>query len=287
MVIRGARWDDLESVVELLGAQNRAASGVAGVRAEQLRSEWALPGFALGDDNLIAADSGRAIGYAALGANGELVLASGDDAVADELLARIRARARQRALELVTVTVRSPESPLAALVARHPFTLDRETILMWRPLGERLEQPRLPPNVELRTFEPADAIAVHGLLDEAYLGWDSRYRPIEHPDWVAWMTGDAEFDPSVWWLAERAGALIGCALHWSSGWLKDLAVVPSERGRGLGASLVHQGLSEFTRRKVSRVGLKVDGSNPTGAIRLYERLGFVPASRESIWGLAL
>ncbi len=80
------------------------------------------------------------------------------------------------------------------------------------------------------------------------------------------MTGDPEFDPDVWWLAERDGTLVGCALHWSSGWLKDLAVRDSERGRGLGAALVTTGLAEFARRGKRRVGLKVDAGNPTGAV---------------------
>jgi ribosomal protein S18 acetylase RimI-like enzyme len=287
MVIRGAGWADVDAVVELLGAQNRAASGVAGIRAEYLRSEWAGPGFVLGEDNLIAEVDGRPVGYAAVRPTRELTIVGVDEALVDELLARILTRARGRAYEAVTVTVLSPESPLAALVARHPFELDRETLLMWRPLAGGVEEPRLPPGIELRTFEPTDAAAVHGLLDDAYRGWDTRYVPMAHEDWVAWMTGDSEFDASVWWLAERGGALVGCVLHWSSGWLKDIAVVPSERGRGLGAALVWQGFAEFSRRGVARVGLKVDGANPTGAVRLYERLGFVTSSRESIWSLAL
>ena len=97
------------------------------------------------------------------------------------------------------------------------------------------------------------------------------------------MTGDAEFDPAVWFLAERDGSLVGCALHWSSGWLKDVAVRESERGRGLGATLVRMGLAEFSRRGCARVGLKVDAGNPTGAVRLYERLGFVTTNRQAVW----
>ena len=97
------------------------------------------------------------------------------------------------------------------------------------------------------------------------------------------MTGDAEFDPAVWFLAERDETLVGCALHWSSGWLKDVAVRESERGRGLGATLVQMGLAEFSRRGCRGVGLKVDAANPTGAVRLYERLGFVTTSRQAVW----
>ena len=181
------------------------------------------------------------------------------------------------------MTVVSDEGTLDSLVARHPFTLDHDTLTMWRPLDGPSRPRRRPTGVVLRTFEPADAGAVHALLDEAYLAWDTAYVPVSHEDWVSAMTGDAEFDPAVWFLAERDGALVGCALHWSSGWLKDVAVRESERGRGLGATLVQMGLAEFSRRGVRASGLKVDAANPTGAVRLYERLGFVTTNRQAVW----
>jgi ribosomal protein S18 acetylase RimI-like enzyme len=130
-------------------------------------------------------------------------------------------------------------------------------------------------------------LAVHRLLDDAYRDWDVDYAPLAHEDWNRSMTRDAEFDPSVWWLAERDGELAGCALHWSSGWLKDFAVLEAERGRGLGAALVRQGLAEFARRGFERVGLKVDAANPTGAVQLHERLGFVTERREATWASIL
>jgi mycothiol synthase len=96
------------------------------------------------------------------------------------------------------------------------------------------------------------------------------------------MTGDPEFDPDVWWLAERDGALVGCALHWTSRWLKDVGVREAQRGRGLGHALVATGLAEFARRGARRVGLKVDADNPTGAVALYERLGFMTERTEAV-----
>ena len=50
---------------------------------------------------------------------------------------------------------------------------------------------------------------------------------------------------------------------------------------------MQQGLAEFARRGVARVGLKVDAANPTGAVRLYERLGFVLERREAVWASSL
>ena len=55
--------------------------------------------------------------------------------------------------------------------------------------------------------------------------------------------------------------------------MKDLAVRPSWRGRGLGEALLRAAFAEFRRRGVATVGLKVDADNPTGAVRLYERVG--------------
>jgi len=287
VTIRGAAWGDLEDVEDLLAAHRRAATGIGGARIAQLRSEWERTGFVVGRDNLVVEDSGELIGYGAVTPSGELVLAALDDQAANELLERIAARARERGHDTLRATVDSDEGTLATLVRRRPFELEREILLMWRPLGGEIDEPRLPEGITLRTFEPADAAAVHRLLDEAYAGWDSRYVPTAHDEWVRWMTGDPEFDADVWWLAERNGDLAGCALHWSSGWLKDIAVSPSERGRGLGAALVQRGLFEFAERGHPRVGLKVDAANPTGAVRLYERLGFVTSSREATWRLPL
>lgn len=101
------------------------------------------------------------------------------------------------------------------------------------------------------------------------------------------MTGDREFDAYVWCLAERDGALVGWALHWMSGWLKDLSVRGSERERGLGGARLTTGLAEFARRGRQRAGLEVDAENPAGAARLYERLGFLIERREAVWAWSL
>jgi mycothiol synthase len=287
MAIRPATWDDLEAAAELLGSQNRAAVGVAGVRAEHLRSEWEAPGFAVGEDNLVAAEGGRTVGYASVNGRGELALAARDDASADDLLARIAARARARGDSALTLTVLAADGPLARLAERNPFELAQETLVMWRPLGAPVEPRPAPDGITVRTFRRDDAEAVHALLDEAYGAWDPRYVQVAHADWVSWMTGDPEFEADVWWLAERDGALAGCALHWTSGWLKDVAVRESERGYGLGAALVTAGLEEFAKRGTRRVGLKVDAANPTGAIQLYQRLGFVTERREAVWSWSL
>jgi ribosomal protein S18 acetylase RimI-like enzyme len=270
--IRAATSDDLGAAAALLS-----------VRPEHLRSDWDLPSFELRRDAWVAEGGATLAGYAAVHAGERLVHAADDPAVADKLLALAVERAAERGFGSLRLRVDGTSD----LIERHPFALEVETLVMWRGLDRPVAAPEWPAGVRVRTFEPYDAEAVHALLDEAYGAWDSRYVPLAHDDWLRWMTGDVDFDPSVWWLAEREGGPVGCALHWRTGWLKDLAVRESERGRGLGAALVQQGLAEFVRRGVARVGLKVDAANPTGAVRLYERLGFVVERREATWALSL
>lgn len=117
------------------------------------------------------------------------------------------------------------------------------------------------------------------------------HSPQSLDDWVAYMTEHDEFDPSLWFLVERAGELAACALHWKEhggrGWLKDIAVQRNARGAGLGKSLVRTGLRAYAERGAERVGLKVDAANPTGAVDLYGREGFVTDQRLEIWRKAL
>ena len=56
--------------------------------------------------------------------------------------------------------------------------------------------------------------------------------------------------------------------------MKDLAVHPEHRRRGLGEALLHHAARTYRAAGVTKVGLKVDSDNPTGAPRLYERLGY-------------
>lgn len=287
MDVRPATWDDVAAITDLLALDNRTALGGAATGPEPVAASWRQPGFVVGRDNLVAEANGRLVGYAALTDGRTLELGSTDPGAADALLAAARNRGRELGLGELSLHVRSEEDPRLGLVRGHPFRLESETLAMVRRLDDEPAPPIWPPGIEVRTYELDDAAEVHDLLDEAYGAWDERYVAIPYRDWVDWMTGDSEFDAAVWWLAERDGSLVGCALHWSSGWLKDLAVREGERGRGLGAALVHQGLAEFRRRGLARVGLKVDARNPTGAVELYSRLGFTIERREAIWTLAL
>ena len=266
---RCAASDDLEAVAALLAMR----AGLAPLRlgAAELRARRGTPGSPRrrAARRLRGRDGGRA--------------ARAQAGAATSARARAR-RARERGFRTLNLTAGAENDVLR----RHGFELvarDARAGAPARRPGRRARVARRDPS-SARSSRPTQRPCTRCSTRRIVRG-TAGTSPLAHDDWLRWMTGDPDFDPTVWWLAERDGELVGCALHWRTGLLKDLAVRGSERGRGLGAALVQQGLAEFARRGVDRVGLKVDAANPTGAVRLYERLGFVVERREAVWASSL
>jgi GNAT superfamily N-acetyltransferase len=279
--IRRTTEGDFDGVFDLLDARSRAAFGISELQREWLRHSWNLA------ETWVADDGGAIVGYAALTSAGELSHSAADPEVGDALLERVLEHAHQESFRHLEVTVVPQDKPLSALVKRHAFSHDRDILRMWRSLNGDLPAPRWPGGVVVRSYTDSDAERVHALLDEAYAGWDADYVKRPHADWLTFMTAHDDFDPAMWFLVERDGDLVACALHWKEfqqrGWVKDIVVREDERGNGLGKALLHHAFQEYAERGATRVGLKVDSTNPTGAPRLYERAGFVTDQRYGIW----
>jgi len=281
--IRPVTEDDFEAVFDLLTARSRAAFGIASEQPAFLRQRWDAPST----DNWVAVAGATIAGYASLDENQDFVHAAKDPDVGDALIGQIEEQARTRGFPHVEVVSAPEDAPLYSAVQRNGFTLDREILRMWRVLADDLPEPVWPEGLTVRTYTDADAERVHALLDEQYAGWDPTYVGRSHAGWLTFMTDHEDFDPEMWFLVERDGELVACALHWKAsdriGWVKDIVVRESERGRGLAKALLHHAFRAYAERDVNRVGLKVDSTNPTGAPQLYERLGFVTDQRLEIW----
>jgi mycothiol synthase len=281
--IRAATWDDFDEVVELLTERSRATFGVSQVNPIDVRHRWELGDY----DRWVVSDRSRIVGYAGLDGTQDVVHAATDPAVADALLERVAGRARERGFDHLTVFAVPEDVPLWSLVERSGFVHDRDVLRMWRELDGDVAEPRWPDGVTVRTYAESDGERVHALLDEAYSGWDRKYVPRSHESWLSLMTSHDDFDPRLFFLVERDRRLVACALHWKEfggqGWVKDIVVGESERGQGLAKALLQHAFRAYAERGVTRVGLKVDSTNPTGALQLYERLGFVTDQRLSVW----
>ena len=88
------------------------------------------------------------------------------------------------------------------------------------------------------------------------------------------MRNDLEYDATVLFLAlDEKDRVIGLAHCWTSAFLKDLAVSALWRRIGIGEALMLHALTVFQARGAVHLDLKVEDDNPSGAERLYRRIG--------------
>jgi mycothiol synthase len=183
--------------------------------------------------------------------------------------------AEEAATEEPTLLIALQSDPPGAAFARASgYEMAWEVWLMGIDLPDEIPEPKWPEGVSVRTYggKEAEAREIKDLLDLAYAE-EFHHKPAAFESWSRFMFEDPMFDAGVWFLAVADGEIVGAALNWDQGYIKDLVVHPDWRGRGLGRALVYETFAEFKRRGLPRVTLKTDSNNPTDAWRLYERVG--------------
>lgn len=146
-------------------------------------------------------------------------------------------------------------------------------------LLEQLPVPVWPAGSRLEPFEAEKhSKSAHALLTEAYKNGGGRVGDFDR--WWTALRDDPEYEPALFFLAADArGEIIGVAHCWTSSFLKDL-VVGEWRRRGLGRALFLHACNVFRDRGATKFALKVEDSNPSGAVQLYQRLGMSKADQD-------
>jgi ribosomal protein S18 acetylase RimI-like enzyme len=106
-------------------------------------------------------------------------------------------------------------------------------------------------------------------------------------EWQRFRLEADDTDTSLWFMA-RAGAEVAGVIRCDSqkfggGFVGALGVRSPWRGRGIGAALLQHAFAEYCRRGLTHVSLGVDAENPTGATRLYERVGMRVVSEDVVF----
>ena len=297
--LRPAAWSDLEAVTQLI-YDVCAADGDAtvAVTSEELKHEWETPGFELERDAfLVETHDGRIVGYeeffneyehAKLRTDGYVHPDFKGRGIGTTLLRTIERRARQEiALAATDMRVsvysiidnRDPDSH--ALHRNEGYQPLRYHWRMEITLDGPPSEPKLPDGIEVRPFiKDEHAVAVWRAQNEAWRDhWGSHDVSLE--DWRRNRFDDPEFDPTLWQIAWDGEEVAGFSLNryrMGIGWIRTLGVRRPWRKQGLGEALLLRSFGEFYRRGTKTVGLGVDAQNPTGATRLYQKVGMSIAS---------
>jgi mycothiol synthase len=152
---------------------------------------------------------------------------------------------------------------------------------MQRSLDGELPQVCLPTGITLRPALPEHYRVIWEAGEECFRDQWDHVAPSEE-SYYAWVT-TPDLDPNLWLVAwdgdQVAGAAINVIHEDDWGETDDLFVRRPWRQQGLGRALLVGSLHLFKARGLTTAGLGVDAENKSGALRLYESVGFRPYQR--------
>ena len=289
MIFRPATRDDLAAVVALLARSDERYRGYVDSDESDLLDDWDSPGWDMEAGTLVLEDEGAVIGYATVSDDfADTVLDPDryDEALAARLLGWVEAHP-------VHLEHYAPDThpELNALLERRGWVATRRFWRLWRELdgagAPGLPEPQWPDGVRVREYSrPDDDVAVHALITASFreIGGQTE-RTLER--WRQFLLDTDRFDPSLYLVAvEASGEVVGASLSQdveTYGFVRQLAVAPSQRGRGLGIALLHESFRRHAARRLPATSLGVDAGNPTGALRLYQKAGMRVREQFTRW----
>ena len=311
---RPATVDDAAAVSALQQACF-AADGGYRLTTEEFRNELADPEISLPDDTLLALDdAGRAVAFVLV-----KVRSSFDDrmqifgwdfvvpghrghGIEDFLLEWYEARGRERAVEI------DPGLPGLLRTAAYDWQHDRierldahgyEPIRYFVELVTNLSQP-IEPTVlpEGYAFEawPDDSDAIRVLHNEVFEDhWGTEARSPD--EWERYFL-DEFFRVDLSFIVVGEGVPVAYLQSSayphdfedrgrSEAWVETLGTARDHRRRGLASVLINRALREYQSAGFEFAAIGVDSESPTGALRLYEALGFEAEKRSISFGKVL
>jgi ribosomal protein S18 acetylase RimI-like enzyme len=227
---------------------------------------------------------GRGIGTLMLGRSLDRARAI-RSAVAPEATARVVA---------ITLAGRDDQTDLVVRAGMRPW---RHSFLMVARL-ERRPTVELPPGYSVAAFDPETAEELRQAHNAAFAGYPDR--PDASPDfWAMFVVGAAHARHALSLVArDEPGSVAAYVLAHEyavtpSGGpgrevhLAYVGTLPAHRGRGLATGLLAEVLRRASAAGYASASLHVDGANPTGALRVYERAGFRQRYRQDSYVLEL
>lgn len=297
--LRSVHWNDAEGVAQMTyDACAAEGDAIVAGSVEELRHGWQEPDFNLERDAFVVeAPEGRIVGYAdvtnsyghsILNMNGNVHPDFKGRGIGTTLLRAVEKRARERislaepgTRVVIKTTLNKNDHDGNVLQQNEGYQPTRYHWRMEIVLDSPPAEPRFPDGIELRPFTTGEHdVAVWQAQNEVF-----RDHPGSHDwtleEWRRERIDDPESDPTLWQIAWEGEEIAGFALNryrTGIGWIRMLGVRRPWRKRGLGEALLLQSFGEFYRRGMQTIGLGVNAHNPTGATRLYQKVGMYAAS---------
>jgi mycothiol synthase len=179
-----------------------------------------------------------------------------------------------------------------ALLESEGFSINRWFFLMRRPTLDDIPEAPLPDGVELRPVTPAHHRAI---FDAEFEAFRDHWQPHDYDEAeFDSLYKKADLDTDLWVVAWDGDEIAGVVQNWiwadeneklgvKRGWLEHISVRRPWRRRGLGRAITAESLRRLRAAGMTDAMLGVDAENPTGALGLYEGLGFEVSQRAAAY----
>jgi len=163
---------------------------------------------------------------------------------------------------------------------------------MCAALQESVHEPALPSQVRLASWDSSRGSQALEAFNNAFSGhWGLPF--LTQAMWDKTIVGVPQFRSDLSLMAMSGSDVIGVCINWvhpitegsrrPQGWIEAIGVIPEWRGRGVADAMMARTLNEFLKDRRSQAALAVDTQNMSGALRLYEKHGFVPIKQTTMF----
>ncbi|MFI5041644.1 MAG: GNAT family N-acetyltransferase [Acidimicrobiales bacterium] len=185
---------------------------------------------------------------------------------------------------------------LAALLERAGYAPVRYAYTMVRPdLSDQHDAP-LPPGLVIREVRSEHLRAIWEADQEAFADHWGAGLSLEE-DWAEFRSNPS-IDTTLWRIAWDGDEIAGQVRSFINidenrlygrqrGWVEHISVRRPWRRRGLARALMAASFPLLRARGMTEGALHVDTENLTGALRVYESMGFRPIARDTVYRKAL
>ncbi|RBY94456.1 GNAT family N-acetyltransferase [Blastococcus sp. TBT05-19] len=308
--------DDAAAVAELIVTAEPGDDTGEYPDPDDVADEWAGWKVDLGRDAVaVEAADGALVGYASVSAlanirdsfrvslDGRVHPAHRGRGIGRALLdwqlargAEVHAERHPEARATLVVGVLGTQPDLERLVAARNLTAERWYRSMERPLTDLPEEQQAS-GAELVPFtwdRDEEVRRTHNAAFTQHHGSSER----DQESWQSLFTGQRSFRPDLSVLAVADGEVQGYVLAYvyesdarAKGYretvLGQIGVLPGARGRGIASAMIVRALRSAADAGCARAALDVDSDNVTGALRLYEGLGFETVRTRVSWSTSL
>jgi mycothiol synthase len=183
------------------------------------------------------------------------------------------------------VFIESKQTDLASLLDQEGYVTERYFYQMLRPNLANIPEYELPAGIEIRAVQPEH---MHKIWQADVEMFKEHWGETEHgeDDYERWLKR-SYIQPRFWHVAWDRDRIVGLVLNYvdeadnaeynrKRGQTDDIGTLKDYRGRGIAKALIARGLRQFRDLGYTEATLDVDSENGSGALRLYEKLGYRP-----------